>query len=466
MEVIKITGEMISASMPIIYIGAAITLGLLAIIGSIYRINDIKYIINHVILKKPQYDYRKIFRDYLSKFKDIKTPEQIYNDMLEVICKIISADGASLIILDSQNNADLRVSSSRGLAHFSIASQEVDRFIKWLEKRQSVVTREQIVHAKFCQEIKGDGINYCVRSNAEACVPLYLKNKLYGILNIGFRKNGKYDGETCDLLFSLGTYFTSLIRSVELLQETSRQKLSLKQAVELRNHLLSNLSHELRTPLNSIIGLSEVIESGLDGELTTEQHEHIGMIHESGQRLLKAINAIVDLSKIEANHLELSIQKINIRRMLNDIAESTPFNRHTKFMLGISDDMSSVYGDETRLRQVFQNLLDNAAKFTKCGTVSVDATKCGEMLKLRIADTGIGIPTGKQNTIFKGFTQADNSPTKEHEGLGLGLVMSQKIVQLHGGRLWFASKQGRGSNFYITLPLKPIGINHPEIVLS
>ncbi|PIU57615.1 MAG: hypothetical protein COS89_04095, partial [Deltaproteobacteria bacterium CG07_land_8_20_14_0_80_38_7] len=132
MEVIKITGEMISASMPIIYIGAAITLGLLAIIGSIYRINDIKYIINHVILKKPQYDYRKIFRDYLSKFKDIKTPEQIYNDMLEVICKIISADGASLIILDSQNNADLRVSSSRGLAHFSIASQEVDRFIKWL----------------------------------------------------------------------------------------------------------------------------------------------------------------------------------------------------------------------------------------------------------------------------------------------------------------------------------------------
>jgi signal transduction histidine kinase len=151
---------------------------------------------------------------------------------------------------------------------------------------------------------------------------------------------------------------------------------------------------------------------------------------------------------------------------VGDLAESIPFNDHTKLSLNLGDEIPSVYGDEPWLKQVFWHLLDNAAKFTKHGKVSVGAQKCGEMLKVCIADTGVGIPEEKRDVIFQGFCQGDGSATREHEGLGLGLAISKKIVELHGGRIWFNSKVGHGSHFYLTLPLKPTGVAHTEISLS
>ena len=117
-----------------------------------------------------------------------------------------------------------------------------------------------------------------------------------------------------------------------------------------------------------------------------------------------------------------------------------------------------MYGDETRLKQVIKHLLDNAVKFTKRGKISVEAEKCGEMLKVSIKDTGIGIDKDKQKFIFEGFSQGDGSATREHDGLGLGLTISKKLVELHGGRMWLRSKIGKGSSFNFTLPLRPAAI--------
>lgn len=464
METVRVTGELVTSSMPVILMITGIATGLLAITGCLYRFRDITYIVRYKILRQPQYNYRRIFREYLEKFKEIDSHQNLYDEILSAACRIVSAKGASLMICDSNDN--FRICAARGLSTFSLDSSEAKNFLTWLEKQKNVVTKENLLRSKLPKKIKAEGLAYCVKSNTEACVPLIMHNSLYGILNVGAREKDTYDEETCDLLNSLSTLFISTIRNIELQQKRMRDKLELDQALQLRNQILTNLSHELRTPLNSIIGLSEVMKTGNDGDLTKEQGLHISMIHEAGMRLLKTINTLVDLSKLEANHLELNVQKLNLRRLLGEVAESISFSKYTKFLLEIKDGLNSIYGDETRLRQVFQSLLDNAAKFTKHGKIEVNASKCGEMVKVEITDTGVGIPSDLQEKIMNGFYQQDNGITREHEGLGLGLAMSQKIVKLHGGRLWFASKVGQGSNFYLTLPLKPTGIDHPEIRLS
>ncbi len=447
--------------MPIIWTSTGIVTGLLAIVGGLYRWNSIVSFVRRYLLFRPQYDYRRIFADYLDRFNAIKNHHELYPAILTATCRTISATGASLLIRNSSGN--FQICASEGLQTFSIDADNVKGFLSWVEKKRVVVTRSQLVSSKQMSEIKSDGLRYCVQFNAEACVPLFLGDTLYGVLNIGGRKAGDYDRETRDLLRLLASYFTSAIRNVDLNCALMRQNFSLEQAMQFRSRLLANLSHELRTPLGSIIGFSEILRDGADGPLSEEGKGHAAMIHKSGKRLLQTVNAIMDLSKIEANHLELNVQKINLRRIVGDVAQAVPFNDATKFCLEMADETPSVYGDELRLTEVIRHLLDNAAKFTKRGKVTVTATKCGEMLKICITDTGIGIPEDKQETVLKGFCQADGDLNREHEGLGVGLAISKKIVELHGGRLWFASKIGRGSQFFVTLPIKPTGLSHPEI---
>jgi len=143
--------------------------------------------------------------------------------------------------------------------------------------------------------------------------------------------------------------------------------------------------------------------------------------------------------------------------------KSLRLNEETRVCVALDAMTPGVYGDEERVRQVFKHLLENAAKFTKRGRISVEAEKTGEMLKIAIVDTGIGIAREKQKEIFEDFRQADGSMTREYAGLGLGLSISRRIIELHGGRLWLASKVGKGSRFYFTLPLKPVSVRYPEI---
>jgi signal transduction histidine kinase len=129
----------------------------------------------------------------------------------------------------------------------------------------------------------------------------------------------------------------------------------------------------------------------------------------------------------------------------------------------LKEEIPSIYGDEDRLMEVFKQILDNAAKFTKRGKIIVEASKTGEMVKVCVKDTGIGIRKEDRQNIFEGFTQVDGSHTREQEGLGLGLPIARKIVELHGGRMWMKSKQGKGTEFFFTLPIKPTGVRHNEI---
>jgi signal transduction histidine kinase len=225
---------------------------------------------------------------------------------------------------------------------------------------------------------------------------------------------------------------------------------------------MTNLSHELRTPLNSIIGLSEAIAEGSDGPVNEDQVHHLSMIRQSGTRLLDTLNAMLDLSKIESNRLELEVKRFSLSRLISDVSTNVKLNGETKLVVDLKEQIPGVYGDEQRLRKVFGQLLDNAAKFTSQGNITVTASRAGEMLKVCVKDTGQGISREAQKQVFSGFCQADSGVARQHEGLGLGLTIARKIVELHGGRMWCRSKEGQGSQFYFTLPLKPTGVRHQE----
>jgi len=287
--------------------------------------------------------------------------------------------------------------------------------------------------------------------------------KLYGILNLSARREGSYDKETRTLLSLLAFQLATVVHNASLYQRFLRQQSQLKKSSEFKNKLLSNLSCELKSPLNSIIGLSELMAEGGDGPVNSDQVAHLSMIRQSGQKLINTVSSMLDLSKIEANRLELDIKHISLGRLLNNVTENVKLNKNTSLFIDLKEEIHGIYGDEARLKEVLYHLIENAAKFTKRGKITVEASKVGEMAKVCVRDTGTGIRKEHINSLFDGFIQKDGNHSYKAEGLGIGLTLSRKIVELHGGRMWFKSRFGRGSEFFFTLPLKPTSMRQNEI---
>jgi signal transduction histidine kinase len=220
---------------------------------------------------------------------------------------------------------------------------------------------------------------------------------------------------------------------------------------------LANMSHELRTPLNAIIAFSEVLHEQMFGELNEQQLGYVGDVLESGQHLLSLINDILDLSKVEAGRMELELSDVSLPLALQSgLTMQGERAGKTGITLGLSvhpDDLV-VRADERKLRQVVFNLLSNAVKFTPPGgRVDVSARLTDGVVEVAVTDTGSGIAPEDQELIFEEFQQARGDPGTRQEGTGLGLPLSRRFVELHGGRLWVESEQGVGSTFRFTLPV-------------
>jgi signal transduction histidine kinase len=220
---------------------------------------------------------------------------------------------------------------------------------------------------------------------------------------------------------------------------------------------LANMSHELRTPLNAIIGFSEVLHEQMFGELNEQQMGYVADVLESGQHLLSLINDILDLSKVEAGRMELELSEVSLPLALQSgLTMQGERAGKTGITLGLSvhpEDLV-VRADERKLRQIVFNLLSNAVKFTPPGgRVDVSARLTDGVVEVAVTDTGSGIAPEDQELIFEEFQQARRDPGTRQEGTGLGLPLSRRFVELHGGRLWVESEQGVGSTFRFTLPI-------------
>jgi signal transduction histidine kinase len=218
------------------------------------------------------------------------------------------------------------------------------------------------------------------------------------------------------------------------------------------------MSHELRTPLNSIIGYSEVLMDGVDGELPEEAVEDVQAIHSSGRHLLGLINEILDMAKIEAGQMNLSQKPMDMMEMLSEVVRDSQIlvkEKAVELRLEVSEAVGQVYGDRMRLRQIMLNLLSNAVKFTEQGQIVVRCMTQGETLRVEVEDTGMGIDENSLEVIFERFRQADGSSTRRAGGTGLGLAITRQLVQMHGGEIGVRSQLGVGSTFWFTLPLIP-----------
>ena len=224
-----------------------------------------------------------------------------------------------------------------------------------------------------------------------------------------------------------------------------------------KSEFLANMSHELRTPLNAIIGFSEVLSERMFGEVNDKQAEYLKDIHESGRHLLSLINDILDLSKIEAGRMELELSSFDLPSALSNamtlIRERA--QRHG-IQLGLEVDpaLGEFSGDERKFKQIMLNLLSNAVKFTPDGgKVDVLAKRANGAVEVAVRDTGIGIAPEDQALVFEEFRQVGRDRLRKVEGTGLGLALTKRFVELHGGAVRLDSTPGQGSTFTVLLPL-------------
>jgi PAS domain S-box-containing protein len=242
--------------------------------------------------------------------------------------------------------------------------------------------------------------------------------------------------------------------------QLERQSVELKRASRLKSEFLATMSHELRTPINAVIGYSSLLRDGLFGELTDGQQDALRRMRNATEHLLSLINDILDLSRVEAGQIQVSATDIDLRSALESISESVrplAAQKDLQFVLVVDPSIPRLRTDARRLRQVLLNLLSNAVKFTERGSVTLSAmpVAAGERVRMEVIDTGIGIAPADQHAIFDEFTQADQSATRQHGGTGLGLTISRKLIQVMGGQLGVTSELGRGSTFYVELPVLP-----------
>jgi two-component system NtrC family sensor kinase len=238
------------------------------------------------------------------------------------------------------------------------------------------------------------------------------------------------------------------------IEDKSRQ---LEVASQHKSEFLANMSHELRTPLNAVIGFSEVLTERMFGELNEKQDEYVRDIYASGTHLLSLINDILDLSKVEAGRMELELADFHLPQAIENalvLVRERALRRGITLEQSIDPDLGEIQGDERKVKQVLLNLLSNAIKFTpEGGKIEVRAVLRDEVIEVSASDTGVGIAPEDQEAIFEEFRQVGTAARKV-EGTGLGLALSRKFIELHGGRIWVESQIGAGSTFTFTIPVR------------
>lgn len=278
-------------------------------------------------------------------------------------------------------------------------------------------------------------------------------------------QNAKLHSEIRDLILNLEK------KVEERTQELELANVKLTNADRMKSEFLANMSHELRTPLNAIIGFAEVLRDGLCGELNDDQMMSVIDIYESGKHLLQMINAILDLSKVEAGKMELQPEEFSLGITLDtsqSIVRDLANKKNLFLQTVVPEDLPNIYADPVKFKQIMYNLLANAVKFTQeGGTITTSAVLDGDEFTISVTDTGIGLNPEDLASVFDEFKQVDGSRSREYEGTGLGLALTRKFVELHGGKIWAESEGlGKGSKFSFTLPFHDLELEISQNILD
>jgi signal transduction histidine kinase len=287
-------------------------------------------------------------------------------------------------------------------------------------------------------------------------VPLLAQDEIMGGLVLLRRAAGDFPAGAVGLMRTFAHQCVLAMKNARLFREVEQKGRELAVANEHKARFFANMSHELRTPLNGMLGFSELLVDGIYGPLPTPALEVLGRMQKDGRHLLGLINDVLDISKIDADQLRLSLDHYSIGAIVEAVVVSTAPLAQAKGLevrTSIAPDLPIGHGDERRLTQVLLNIVGNAIKFTDTGWIEIRVTAVRSHFAIAVQDTGPGIPAGEQKRIFEEFQQVDNSATRLKGGSGLGLAIARRLVEAHGGYIDVHSTVGVGTTFNIVVPV-------------
>ena len=286
------------------------------------------------------------------------------------------------------------------------------------------------------------------------CIPLAVRGHALGVLGLIDRQPHSFSDDELSLFTAVGEQLGIALERARLFDRQAKLNKQLEEVSRHKSEFLANLSHELRTPLNAVLGASELLADGLFGELNEKQTEYVRDIHESGAHLLSLINDVLDLSKVEAGRLDLHLSHFDLRSLMESscaIVRERAAIKSLKFDVIPPPEDVVIEADERKVKQIVYNLLSNAVKFTpEKGRVVFRARRDGDEVIFAVEDTGPGVAEEFRERIFEEFFQIPG----DQEGTGLGLALSKRLVELHGGRIWLESESSQGSRFLFAIPAR------------
>ena len=286
------------------------------------------------------------------------------------------------------------------------------------------------------------------------------EEEIVGMLVVRRKTPGAFPQNTVDLMKTFAAQSVLTIQNARLFHEIEDKGHQLEVASRHKSQFLANMSHELRTPLNAILGYTELMLDSIYGEAPEKMRDVLERVQTNGRHLLGLINDVLDLSKIEAGQLTLSLSDYSLTNLVQGVyvaVEPLAAKKNLALTTKIAPSLPAGRGDERRLSQVLLNLVGNAIKFTDKGEVAIEASVSNGSFRVAVRDSGPGIAAADQAKIFEEFQQVDNTSTREKGGTGLGLAISKRIVEMHGGHILVESQLGKGSTFTIKLPVNAGG---------
>ncbi len=288
-------------------------------------------------------------------------------------------------------------------------------------------------------------------------VPLIRDSVPIGTISVTRSAPGRFPSHQVDLLQTFADQAVIAIENARQFREIVEKGRQLEEASQHKSQFLASMSHELRTPLNAILGFNEMLLDQSYGEVPVDMKEPLEDIQKSGKHLLRLINNVLDLAKIEAGRMELALADYSVHDTVESVRSTLrplAAEKGLEFIATLPDDLPLAYGDFGRITQCLMNLAGNSLKFTKAGKVEISVELQGDTLVYKVSDTGIGIPPDKIGNLFTEFKQTDATIASEYGGTGLGLSISKKFIEMHGGRIWVESELGKGSAFIFQVPLR------------
>jgi PAS domain S-box-containing protein len=412
-------------------------------------------ILNDISQRKRDENIQQILHEIAGTSMDEKTIEELLVIVREQLSKVIDTKNFFVALYQPENDTLRKV----------IFEDEKDDFVEW---EAGISLSGQVLKLKKPLLLSSrDESRFAAENNIEllgspaACwlgVPLLNGDNAIGVLVVqSYDDENAYDQSTIRLLILIAHELSVIIERKKMIQDLVAAKERAEESDRLKSAFLANMSHEIRTPMNGILGFAELLkEPKLSGE---EQQMFIDIIEKSGERMLNIINDLINISKIESGQMDIHFSDININEQLQFLfnffkLEARQKNLKLIVSCPLSDEQAKLHSDKEKIYAILTNLVKNAIKFTKNGTIEFGYYAEKEKVVFYIKDTGIGIPENKQKKIFERFVQASSGMSSVYEGAGLGLAISKAYVEMLGGKIWIESEQGIGTCFYFTIPIK------------